>query len=625
MCRINYICIILFSTLLSLGCSSKSILSEEMQFAMDIADDATPAVLEAITGLPEQPRRHISFEKATYHFYPDKGLQSFERISNHDDVLVTTAFPLQGIKDLVIDGRGSTFIFHGRMIPFLIEHSERIEIKNLTIDWDETFHSEAEVIARDKTRKTFDLRISEKYPYEIRNGQLFFIKEYYEHTIGQSILFDPLRKAVAFETSRYTPLTSFSKVKWSYNLDRVRYRYQKDNNEPPLKWLGRQRKLEARQIEPGVVRIYNHTRELPPVGMILVGKGDQSMNRIAPAFRLTHTKDFKATNVNVHHAGGMGIIAENSENLLLDNFNVSASNDRMISTTADATHFVGCRGKVTLRNCTFNNMLDDAMNVHGTYQQVADILDEHSLGIRVGHYQQLGFTIGREGDRIGFVRLEDSFLPFDQVTLENIQVINGRYQLLTFKEKLPSNIRTGDLIENLDAYPEVVVENCDIGNNRARGLLISTPKKTLVQNNTFHTEMEAILLPVESSSWFESGSVRDLTIRNNTFRDCVHGGKDRGVIRFHTDEENEHIAFQNITIEKNQFNQYSNLILEVSNTQNLRFTDNKIGYTNTFPRRFPWNPVVSITSSKRLKFSGNTYGGKAEKIFESDSDPPPDF
>ena len=41
--------------------------------------------------------------------------------------------------------------------------------------------------------------------------------------------------------------------------------------------------------------------------------------------------------------------------------------------------------------------------------------------------------------------------------------------------------------------------------------------------------MEAILLPVESSSWFESGNAANVTIEDNTFQDCTIGGMDRGL------------------------------------------------------------------------------------------------
>ena len=35
---------------------------------------------------------------------------------------------------------------------------------------------------------------------------------------------------------------------------------------------------------------------------------------------------------------------------------------RVISTTADATHFVNCKGDILIENCRFENMLDDGTN-----------------------------------------------------------------------------------------------------------------------------------------------------------------------------------------------------------------------------------------------------------------------
>lgn len=594
--------------------------SRIIRFDTSISEDATSAVLQQFLAYDKKPFTKVTFEKGVYHFYPDKGLESFSHISNHDDVLVSTAFPITNKKNITIDGQGSTFIFHGRMVPFLIEYSEQISLQNLSIDWAQTFHSEAEVVAIDEENHTFDIQISEEYPYEIRNGQVYFIKEYYEHTIGQSILYDPQRNAIAFDTESYTPLSSFTKLPANQRAASIAYKYKTDHNAPPLKQLNREWQLEMTEVAPGRVRIANHKKQLPPVGMILVGKGEQSQNRVAPAIRITHTVGFNATQVNVHHSGGMALIAENSEDLILDGFNVTPSNGRMVSATADATHFVGCRGQVTLKNCTLNNQLDDGLNVHGTYQEVIELLGDRQVGIRIGHYQQLGFEIGRPGDQLGLLRLAESFFPYAQLTLESIEVMNGRYQILTFKEALPEGIQAGDLLENLDAYPELLVENCDIGSNRARGLLISTPKKSVVRNNVFHTEMEAILLPVESSHWCESGSASSLLVTDNTFQDCVHSGQNRGVIRLVTDDDNENVAFKNITVSNNTFNQFDNLILEINNTEKFEFSGNEINNSGTFPQLFPENPVVKVKSSSQLKFENNIYKGRAATLFESDEE-----
>lgn len=591
---------------------------QQVHFNTEISEDASPAVLARVLSADKKPISKITFEKGTYHFYPDKAYEVYSNISNHDDVVIYTAFPLQGFKNLTIDGQGSTFIFHGRMIPFLIENSANISITNVSIDWEVPFHSEGVIVANDKKNGTFDWKFTDAYPYEIRNKQLIFIKPYYEHTVGQTILFDPERKAIMFNTETYTNVTTVSKTALQNNVDKIEYKYKTDPRSKLHKSWGIESKAWAEQLEPGLVRIHGHTKKLPPVGMVLTSKGHQSLNRMAPAFRITYTDGFTAQNVNVHHAGGMGMIVENSSDLLLDNFNVIASNGRMVSTTADATHFIGCRGTVTLRNCTLNNMLDDALNLHGVYQEIVDIQGEHKIGVRMGHAQQQGFTIGKTNDTLGVLRLSDSFFPYNKLTIKNVQKINGRYNIITVNEKLPSNIKVGDLIENLDAYPELLVENCNIGNNRARGLLISNSNKTLIQNNTFSTEMEPILIPVESGHWFEAGNAANVVIKNNVFQDGQHSGFSRGVIRFVTDDDNENIAFTNIEIVDNTFNQFDNLILEIANTNGLLFKGNTITNSGTFSMLHPENPAIKVKTSKNMKFQKNKYKGKAKNILETD-------
>ncbi|TYA89223.1 right-handed parallel beta-helix repeat-containing protein [Seonamhaeicola marinus] len=609
----------IFSVLV-IGCANaeKKTSGETVVFDLTISDDATPAVVERILQYQEKPIKAIKFNKGTYHFYPDKGYEKFAYISNHGDLMVNTPFPLEHFKNITIDGQGSTFIFHGVMIPFFIVNSENIMVKNLSIDWQDSFHSEGLIVANNVKNKTFDMQISDEYPYEIRNGQIYFIKEYYEHTLGQSILYDPKRKAIAFNTEAYTGITTFKTATTSHNTNNINYKYIVDKRDLEYKYLGKENRLFVEELKPGLVRVHGHGKKLPPVGLILSMKGTQGFNRTSPAFKITHVNGFNGENINIHHAGGMGLIAENSSDLILDCFNVTPSQGRMVSTTADATHFVGCRGKVVLKNCTFNNQLDDASNVHGTYQKIVDILGPNKLGVRMMHHQQKGFVIAQPNDTIGLVRLEKSFFPYGSLTVKDIKYINNRYQIIAFNETLPKELEVGDLIENLSAYPNLLVQNCTISNNRARGLLLSNPKNTVIEDNVFSTEMEALLLPVESSFWFESGNATNVVIKNNTFIDCQHSGFNKGVIRLVTDDNNEHIAFRNIIISNNTFKQFDNLILEVSNTDGLKFEKNVISNSETFPQLNPENPIVKIEKSKNLEFSDNENNGNATDFFEPD-------
>ncbi|WP_281614884.1 right-handed parallel beta-helix repeat-containing protein [Flammeovirga sp. SubArs3] len=581
-----------------------------------ITEDATPYVLKKI--LENKEAKGIKFEKGTYHFYPDKGLTKFVYISNHKDVFVNLAFPIDGFKDFTIDGQGSTFIFHGKMIPFLVDNSENVSIKNVTIDWAMAFHSEGEIIAHNTEEHSFDVRFGDEYPYEIRNGDIYFIKEYYEHDLGQTIIYDKQRRAIAYNDKKFSPIATSQKSTVQHGIDQVKYKYKVDKSDLTLRKVGTESRLNLKQVAPGVVRFYNHKKQLPPIGTILSTKGQQGENRVAPGIRVNNTNNFHLTDVTIHHAGGMGLLVENSEDIYIDRLKITPSGDRMVSTTADATHFVGCRGFIKMTNSLLENQLDDCVNIHGAYQEVVEQLGEKKLGIRMGHHQQEGYVIGKKGDTIGFVKIEDSFTPFDKLTIESIEMVNQRYQVITFKEKIPKEVVQGDYIENISAYPEVLLENNKFQGNRARGVLLSTPKKAIVRNNYFHSEMEAIFLPVESSKWYESGATSNLLIEGNTFDNCNFGGTSRGIIRLVTDEDNESIAFNDITIRKNIFKMFDNLVLEASNTDGLNFEENTILSSDRFPQLYPENPAFILRSSKNVMFKNNDFQGKATKMMESD-------
>lgn len=594
---------------------------DSQSYGMNEVSDCTPVVLKMIQDAKENNISVIKIAAGTYHFYPDKAYEKFCFISNHDDGLRRTPFPIIGFDGLKIEAENAKFIFHGLIVPFIIEESENIELSGFSIDWELPLASEALVVARDEEQKTFDIKITEKQPYEIRNGELIFLKEGYEHNLDRSIYWDPETDAVAYNTSNYGPANTRSNPSIVRFSDALNYPYDIDPILPVNNYRGRSISVYAEELEPGIVRISFSGNEVPPKkGLVLVAKGLNGYNRWAPAIRIKETDDITLTDVSIFSAGGMGVIAESSSNITLDGVDVKKSpgTNRMLSTSADATHFVNCRGTVIIRNSEFSNQLDDATNVHGIYLQVKDVLASDKIGVRVGHYQQLGFDFGKAGDQIAFVNPDNSYDSVFTATLKSIDKRNKRYFIIEFEENLDLDQELYYVIENLSAYPDLEISGCKIVNNRARGVLLSTPGKILVENNYFSTMMSAILVPTELGLWHESGSPKDLVIRNNTFGDCCYGGGKAPVISMHTDAGKGSYPFQNIVIVNNTFNTFDASVIGANNVKGLNFQNNTIKRSGNYEPLFPNNPILSIENSKDIILKGNKYESNFDNTIKMD-------
>jgi hypothetical protein len=99
------------------------------------AIDATPIVINALKDCKSKNIKKLSFPKGVYHFYPTFAPDKYCAITNNDNGLKRTPFPIIDFHNFEIDGNGSEFIFHGKMIPFIIEESTAIVVKNLSVDW----------------------------------------------------------------------------------------------------------------------------------------------------------------------------------------------------------------------------------------------------------------------------------------------------------------------------------------------------------------------------------------------------------------------------------------------------------------------------------------------------------
>ena len=581
------------------GCKSvitkKSLNLQELE--IEKTNDATPVLVEAIKKCKEEGITKIEFPKGTYHFYPIFAPDRYCAITNNDNGLKRTAFPLIGFDRLEVDGNGSEFIFHGKMIPFIIEDSKNVKIKNFSINWEIPFYLQGKVVDNNSSGKTFDIEVQSPYkvsdghlylsleredsPYERKYGFGFAKGEKYDQIVGQNIIWNPETNAPLYDHVQYSGFDVFH--------------------------------FPAEELSPGVVRLTTRYPEVPPIGTIFVSKGEYLYNRQSPAFRLFKSQNIYFENINVHHAGAMGLIAERCADITLDGFNVvlKGIDSRVVTTTADATHFCNCKGLITIKNCTFENMLDDATNIHGTYVRVNKILDDYRVAVETYHPHQNDYIFGEAGDSVRIIN--NSLAPTTgTLMLTNVERMNEKISVLTFNKSVKGKVEKYYGIENISWYPAALLENNIVRNNRARSFLISVPRKVIVRNNYFSSQMASLLIPGDLGLWNESGPCDSLIIENNTFENCVYGGNGaQSVIQITPEYESPDYIKEkyskNILIRNNVINTFDASILWAVSVDGLIFEGNKIIQTQTYQPLFPDVPNLRIENTNKIIIRGNSY------------------
>jgi hypothetical protein len=456
--------------------------------------DVTLEVYQLLNSLEGKKNVTLFFPKGQYEFYPENAFETYRAVTNHDNSLKKIAFPIYNFDDFTLDGNGSTFMFHGKIVPITVEGSRNTTLKNFTIDWEKSFVNELTVTDNNKEENSFIVEVAnEKFGFEVKNNQILFNHYDWQDEIGQNMAFDPATKSPIWQTKNY-----FLK--------------------PQAK-----KKSTILKIDNKTAKFIDYTKSLPPVGTVFATYGKSpGANRFVPGIHLSNSKDNTLNNITVLAAGGMALIAERCENISLDTFIVTSREDRTISTRADATHFLGCKGTITLENCLLEHMLDDGINVHGAYVKVEKYLDNNTFLCETSHVQQWGFLFGEKGDEVMMISRE-TILPIFKTEIKEVKVLNERRMLITVDE-VPAKMPEGKLsLENLTWYPDLYMNKNIIRENRARSALITTKGKVLIENNYFSSQMHGILIEGDNNKWYESGGVQDITIRYNTFENIGYG------------------------------------------------------------------------------------------------------
>ncbi len=536
----------------------------------------------------------IRFGEGTFDFYPEQAAGGYFCVSNNDNGYKRCAFRLEEMRRVRIEGAGAgktRLRFHGAIVPFRVARCKQIAFDGFTVDYDASFIFEGRVVANDPLARSITLRLLAPEHFEIRGGQPWFTGYDWSSPFGENILFDPATRSPYYRAEQY----------------------EHDPSNP----------LRAERLGDSLVRLSGYTsRELPPVGSVYTDKGPHSTNRRYPGFSFYRSAGIEVSNVTLHDSGGMALIAENCRDIVCSEYRVEVppGSGRMVSASADATHFVGCSGKIVLRNCRFESMLDDATNIHGVYMTVLDRLPDNRFGARFGHFQQEGFDFAEKGDSLVFIdRADLNAIGCGRV--EEVERVNENYYVIRTGFDLgtvPDSVRIAVGNRTSEADADVEITGCTVRYNRARSLLISTPGNVLVENCDLSSMMAGIRICGDANYWFESGRTRNVVIRNNRFGTMATGGwTPQAVLQIDPAIPHEARSGQTpyhgcIRFEENVVESFDNQLIYALSVDSLVIGRNRFVDSRRFEPRFAYLSVIDAQHCRSVTIRDNDFSGWKE-------------
>jgi hypothetical protein len=537
----------------------------------NLKEDSTPGIVQLIAKAKGMKSPTIVFAPGRYDFWPAKATQRHYFISNHDSPdMRAVVFAMDGMNGVTVDGGGATFVFHGLTMPFAFVNTTGATLKNVTIDY-ATPHILQATVAR-VDRSGVDVEIDPGTKYAVEGGHLYVVAEDFKETVRRSLEFDP-QKEVA------------PGAKDNFKFERVTV------------------------TETGPQKLhFSALPEVPKVGDVLVL---DHTDRPLPAIWFSESHAANVTHVTVESALGMAFLAQRTEDIHLDGFKVMLppNSTRVITTNADAVHMSGCRGKIVVENGFYENMLDDGINVHGTYLRVQQKTDPNTMVIEWAHPQAFGFTFADAGDHVQFVHA-NTLLSFGEGVVKSAKELDPKHIELTFEAPIPAEVAPDDVLDNSDWYPTVVYRNNTVQHNRARGAIFKTPKEVLVEGNHFqHLSGSALLFASDANNWFESTPVSNLTVRNNTIVDPMmssYGGAAIFVkLGIQPSLLKDRYNLTNIRIEDNHFDVFQRPLIGMTSVDGLVVRNNVVTLNHDFAAGPPNEPVFRVEHGKCIEIGPN--------------------
>lgn len=532
---------------------------------MAVCKDDSEALFSAVRDLDDGDT--LQLEGRTLNLFADEFPSvGYYYISNNESGDKRCAVFLKNKRNICIDGQGAELILHGAFMAFIVDNCQDVSITALRIDYADPLYVQAKIT--DSKAGYIELEFDDQVSlFMEKDGKVLIVSR---EGLWEKDFNHCLVNEFESDTNRPCPYNGSYITETDINADHGFLNFMF-------------KKIHCELISKDKLALIGDVGQLHNVGNYWVATFHT--DRKNPGIFCKDSSRIFMKMLTLNHALAMGIICQSCENVSLYGITVEPRRDsgRMLSICADATHFVNCRGKIEIKESSFVNMLDDAINIHGIYNPILQQVDGNTVILGFGHPMQSGVLSYRENDSIRFVDVNTG-RSVGEYTVASAKLLpNGEISLTTVESIACCDIEC--VVEDVSATPEIYIAGCRSGNNRPRGFLLSSPKQTVVEDCVFSNMCSGISISSGMTDWYESGQVKNVTIRNNYFDNCSYASGDAVI---HIVPEGPHPELltgfhSGITITGNTFRMKDKRFLKAHGVEGLYFTNNHFVFDPGLP------------------------------------------
>ncbi|QHI67998.1 hypothetical protein [Tichowtungia aerotolerans] len=490
------------------------------------------------------PGAQVVFQKGVYDF------------SAHQALRPGAHLYLDGLDDLVVDGRGATFRMHPSNTFLTLNNCRRVQVKNFTLDYTMPHHMQGDIIEVADDFSTFTVRPHEGYPYSAG----FPKTKKPVHLDPVVFILDPFRNEM-----KYLEELGNDHLKTTFQLleDQHLIRYT---------------------VDPA----YQKTIKNLSVGDRVVTHA--MYGTFYSNMAITRNSDCLVENITAYSSAGMNVSPGHNEGpIVLRGIvnRIKPGSDRIVATVRDGIHCRSNRGPILIEKCYFEGMMDDSINIFVLGSVCNELTDDGALKIgRPDHGEPWDFY--RPGDTIGFWN-QQAGVFIGKLTVQSVvpqfadKKRRSKSYTLRFSEPLPGNIefgQKGDLaatqVFNLSACGAgSVIRNNTFKPQRRHALLLSAPNCAFVDNLVDGVHGSAVCGGTQGH--YVCGPLPEgLIIRGNrirrTGREAIKLNTGQGVKQ----QDLENSPMRNILIEDNNIKIKRHAGVSLACCRDVLIKDNKI-------------------------------------------------